>query len=275
MMPRVFHRHARWVQLADAYIDGELAPGELARFEKHLAGCDRCQAAVDAARSTKTLLAAAPPLAAPRSFALTPQMVGGAVNAPTRVRPVALRLAQAATALAVVAFATVVTLDVTSGGGSSGPQPLAASEQATGGKVATDSLAPTIRSAATSPAPSPTPTALPTSVPIAPPPTDGAGAQGFSPSPSPSPTPSPSATAQPATTNEAPSITSEPVVPATGPNFGAHDTSGGAQTTGAHTAPRESGVTTGWYRPAEIALAAAAFIAAAFALVLAIRRRRV
>lgn len=277
MMPRVFHRHAHWLQSADAYIDGELTPSELARFEEHLADCDRCEAAVDAARSTKTLLAAAPPLRAPRSFTLTPQMVSQAEPADVSRRPVALRLAQAATAIAVVAFATVLTIDLTSSGGSNSPQPLSASEQVTSAKSATDTSAPAAtpdRTSVTTPAASPSPTTPPTSVPIAPPPTDGAGAQGFSPSPSPSPTPSAVATAPPTATSEAPSPTGEPVAPATGPAFGAHDTSGrNVQTTGAHSAPRQSSVTAGWYRPAEIALAAAAAIAAISALILGIRRR--
>ncbi|HKS90310.1 MAG TPA: zf-HC2 domain-containing protein, partial [Tepidiformaceae bacterium] len=217
------------MQLADAYIDGELAPSEIARFEAHLAGCTRCEAAVDAARSTKTLLASAPVLHAPRSFVLTPQMVTGGERQ-RMGRPVALRLAQTATAVAVIAFATILTIDVTGGGGSNGPQPLAASEQATSGKAVTG-VAP---AGTASPAPSftpeasPSPTGEPTRPPIAPPPTEGAGAQGFSPSPSASPTPSPTAV-PPATAQPSPT-TIAPPVPHTGPGFGAQDTSGGERT---------------------------------------------
>ena len=274
MIARVFHRHSRWLQLADAYIDGELAPSEVARFEEHLAGCVRCQSAVEAARATKTLLASAPALNAPRPFALTPEMAVRPGPASAPARPVALRLAQAATAIAVVAFATILTIDLTGGGGSNGPQPLAASEQATNGK-ATTGLAPTVTASpatGSTPAASASPTAEPTRPLIAPPPTEGAGAQGFSPSASASPTPSP--TAVPPATAEPSPTTSVPIAPHTGPGFGAQDTSGGQGTTVAHTAPRQASVTAGWYRPAEIALGAAALVAAASALILGIRRRR-
>lgn len=269
MIVRVFRRHGRWADSANAYIDDELSPCELARFERHLRGCGRCKTAVAAARETKALLAAMPAVRAPRSFALTPAMLAEpVVRQPVRGQPIALRLAQAATAIAVVGLATVVSIDLTSGG--SGPaQPLAASQESVAGRVsgtaATPAHTPTVAPSPESASPAPT-----TTVPVAPPPVSGVGAQGLSPSVS----PAVSATAAPSAPATAAASPGAKGVATGGATFGAHDTAGGAKHAAPGTRPREASTTAGWYRPTEIGLGAAAIVAGVAAFVLAVRRRR-
>ena len=114
-LPSLPWGHNRWSRQASAFVDNELAVASRADFERHLAGCPRCQQEVETLRSLKSLLVSnLPQVAAPRSFRLTPQMVAAPVVAPAR-RPVAvLRTAQVAAGLAVIALITVVTIDLTS-----------------------------------------------------------------------------------------------------------------------------------------------------------------
>src|SRR5687768_7268311 len=57
-----------------AYLDGELAASAAARLESHLTGCERCREARDGFIEVKAAVHALPVVAAPRSFALGPEM---------------------------------------------------------------------------------------------------------------------------------------------------------------------------------------------------------
>ena len=106
-----FNRHERLRKNLSAYVDGELSPREIASLESHLSGCDACRAELEDLRAGKAVLSALPSVEAPRSFALTPEMVAGPQPAPQRAPSPALntglRLAAGGLALAlvVVAFA--------------------------------------------------------------------------------------------------------------------------------------------------------------------------
>jgi len=108
---RLFNRQHSYDSSVDAFIDGELTAPERAKFEQHLAGCDRCQVAVVDSRSAKRLMAKLPAVAVPRSFTLTPEMA--AANRPERTRsratgtPLYLGLARMGAGLSVAAFASV------------------------------------------------------------------------------------------------------------------------------------------------------------------------
>jgi hypothetical protein len=292
MIPSLFRRgHTRWLELASAYLDGELSPRDLARFERHLPGCAECQDALSHAEETHNLLAQLPELQAPRSFQLTPELVARPVvlHEPGRGRPVALRLAQAATAVAVLAFATILTMDLAGAGPSTSHQALAP-ESLTQASTATDNrgeAAPPVATSTSTPTPLATetvvplpPTAVPTAPPIVPPTVSGVGAQGFSPSPSPTST----MTATPTEPASTPTATPTEAAEATGPSqdFGAEpNAAGGNQRSGAKDASvdeystyQAASVTAGWYRPAEIALAIIAVAGIAATVVLGLRRRR-
>jgi hypothetical protein len=268
MIARLFRRHAHWSESANAYIDGELGPSELARFETHMGQCARCRETVGAARATKALLDAMPAVHAPRSFALTPALLAEpAQPSRTHGRPVALRLAQGVAVLAVVALAAVVTMDMTSGGANSN-QTLASPQESVAGSANA--------AAVPSPAAEASPTSAidgvaatpPTTVPIVPPPHTGAGAQGYSPSPSPTASP----TVVPTVGGES-SPAPQARDAAGAQTFGAQGAGGEAKRAASREQPRKANVAAGWYRPAEIALAAAAAVAGIAALVLAVRRR--
>ena len=55
-----------------AYLDGELAPGDAAALERHLATCAECRVELAGLREVRALLRALPQPALPRSFALPP-----------------------------------------------------------------------------------------------------------------------------------------------------------------------------------------------------------
>ena len=101
--------------MADAYLDGELRPGELAKFEAHAAGCAECSALLETGKALKASLGAIPAVAAPRSFRITPAMVKERAPAPAakRVTPVLL-VARVGAAASVAAFAVVGTLQFSS-----------------------------------------------------------------------------------------------------------------------------------------------------------------
>ncbi len=153
-MPRLpfIHAHSRLQEQVSAYVDGELAGRERDRVRDHLRTCAECAALARSLAGTKQLLAAMPAVEAPRSFRLTQTMVG----APARARPapgrsvVPLRVAQMATAVAVMALGIVVVVDLGDQGSSGGQ--LAASTAggaaegagaATSKGVAADSAQPT------------------------------------------------------------------------------------------------------------------------------------
>lgn len=103
-----------------AYADGELSPGRAKRLEAHVESCAPCRADLDALLETKAALGALPEAAAPRSFALTPEMAERPVAMPQRLRDreapaFGLRIASAGLAMAL---AIVVVADINGGSGS-------------------------------------------------------------------------------------------------------------------------------------------------------------
>ena len=106
--------HRRWETHASAYVDGELTGGGLRRFERHLAGCARCPRAISAYRALHVSQAALPELEPSRSFRLHAAMVEGGRGVPPMTRRPAwpLRAAQGVAALTVVAFISVLAVDL-------------------------------------------------------------------------------------------------------------------------------------------------------------------
>src|SRR5947208_5116806 len=60
-----------------AYLDGALSPAERASVDAHLAVCAQCQTDLDELRYVLAMTRSLPPVRAPRSFTLTPEMVTG------------------------------------------------------------------------------------------------------------------------------------------------------------------------------------------------------
>lgn len=111
--------HSRFTRELDAFVDGELAPREAAAFETHLARCQQCRAAVAVARALKAEIGALPEQPAPRSFALTPELVARGPARQPAMRtsaPLYLNLARGAAAISVVAFVAVFTASLANGG---------------------------------------------------------------------------------------------------------------------------------------------------------------
>src|SRR5262245_36981737 len=75
-----FNRHPR-TDLS-AFIDGELSPRAVKSLESHLATCSQCAGEVASLRETRATLRSLPEAAAPRSFALTPEMARRPAPAP-------------------------------------------------------------------------------------------------------------------------------------------------------------------------------------------------
>jgi hypothetical protein len=128
----IFNRHPR-AELS-AYLDGELIPLRIEAMQAHLASCQSCRAELEALRELKTGLATLPEVAAPRSFALTPEMAARHLReqelpvVPVRARVLAngMRLAGAGMTLALV---LALVLDFTGGGTKGGVAPSAANVQ--------------------------------------------------------------------------------------------------------------------------------------------------
>jgi Putative zinc-finger len=128
----IFNRHPR-AELS-AYLDGELIPLRIEAMQAHLASCQSCVTELEALRELKTGLATLAEIAAPRSFALTPEMASSPLRererpaVPVRSRAMAngMRLAGAGMTLALV---LVLVLDFTGGGTKGGGTPSAANVQ--------------------------------------------------------------------------------------------------------------------------------------------------
>ncbi len=157
--------------MADSFADGELSGREHVRFERHLAACVACAAAVEAARETKRLLAALPEYDAPRSFRLTPAMArqtrpGRAEARPAWAPTLVLRASQATAGLAAAALAVVLIGNMSLSGGdaddSVAPADALQADEKAGGAVA-----PAATSAATSAAAQPGSTNLDGATPAA------------------------------------------------------------------------------------------------------------
>jgi hypothetical protein len=110
-----FNRHNRLRQSLSAYVDGAISERDRTAIEAHLVVCETCAAELEGLRATSEALQALPAVAAPRSFALTPQMVRGPSPAPTRYSPVlntAMRLSAASLAVALAAVMIVDRADL-------------------------------------------------------------------------------------------------------------------------------------------------------------------
>lgn len=90
-----------------AYLDGELPPREAARLEARLRQEPQLRRALEDLRATSRLLRELPTVRPPRSFTLTPEMVGARERRSWRFPALSF-----ATALAAVAFACVLGLDL-------------------------------------------------------------------------------------------------------------------------------------------------------------------
>jgi|GEM_PF-2888202 len=121
----------RWMRRADEherlrlqlndYIADALDERERRSIERHLETCAECRVEAEELRELRAALRAMPEVPAPRSFRLTPEMVG-APRAPVPIRPRQPawipRFAQIAAAVATVGFGAVLAIDVFGGSGS-------------------------------------------------------------------------------------------------------------------------------------------------------------
>ncbi len=135
----IFRRHPHG-DLA-AFADGRLEPDKARRVEEHLVSCEACRADVEVQREIRSLLQRSPVEAVPRSFALTPEMVGRAT--PTAGKPAAmplgmgLRMASAGLALALALVVFIDASQEPGGGNSSDDRQM---EAATDTKTTTDGV---------------------------------------------------------------------------------------------------------------------------------------
>ena len=147
-------RHPYAPATADAFADGELRGADAAGFERHIQSCAACAYRVAETRALREALAALPPVEAPRSFAITPEMAAAARPARAAARtPVYLTFARAGAALSVAAFATVAAISAfDSSSGTRGPDQ-AAETLASGGAPAFEAAASDNSSTAGAPLP--------------------------------------------------------------------------------------------------------------------------
>ena len=265
MKPRFMRPHGRWLDEAAAYVDAIGAAAGRARFEAHMAGCERCSRRVEELTLVRSLLAALPPAPVPRSFRVTPEMLADSpARAPRMDRTppssrTPLRLAQFATVAAVVAFATVFAFDRLSGSSSPQqasvalPHPLAAAE-ASG--AARSKSVPASPHALAPLAATPTPAA------VAPPGLDGVSGQSVASPTVPAPGPSPAV-------QSTPLASATPQPPGTGNIQAAGPAASNTETLHARSAHGSR-----WYALAEVGLAVAAALGALVTVLFAHRQRR-
>ena len=104
----LLNRHERLRRSLAALADGELSPRDGERVRAHIQDCPNCAALLEDLRAASSSLAGLPAAQAPRSFALTPEMVPTTpASRPAPAYATGLRYATAglAIALAVVMFA--------------------------------------------------------------------------------------------------------------------------------------------------------------------------
>jgi anti-sigma factor RsiW len=123
-------------------VDGELMQGDRDRVARHLATCAECDLLAGQLTSVRRMLSSMPEVEPPRSFRLTPAMVAGPAR---RERPpdgsrFFFRAAQMTTAVAVMALAVVVVLDLSVGDESSNRQLAAPVASDAGGAQTSKSL---------------------------------------------------------------------------------------------------------------------------------------
>lgn len=108
----IFRRHPVREDALSAYIDGALRGDALSRVESHLETCERCRAAVEELRVVRGALRELPRDPAPRSFALR----RADIEAPRPAMPSGLLRASpmlgAVATIALLAFVSLVGLDV-------------------------------------------------------------------------------------------------------------------------------------------------------------------
>ncbi len=132
-MTRLSNLSRRELEKLSAYLDGQLSAKDEKQLEARLQSDPSLRKSLDELRGTVQLVRQLPALKPPRSFKLTPEMVG-------LHRPKATPWLQWATALASLAFAVVVGLDALGGlgGATFGPaasEPMALQEVASNGEA--------------------------------------------------------------------------------------------------------------------------------------------
>ncbi len=153
----IFNRHPR--EELSAFLDGEVIPLRIEAMQAHLASCPSCRAELEAMRELKAGLATIPEIAAPRSFALTPEVASrplrererAAVPVHAKAMANGMRLVGAGMTLALV---LVLVLDFTGSGTKSGSAPSAANVQQFAATQNSDSLS-AAGGNATAPTPAP------------------------------------------------------------------------------------------------------------------------
>ena len=109
------NKHARLRNSLSPYIDGRLTASEITALESHLASCEACRRELDDLRATVSALHEMPQVEAPRSFAITPEMLEPKAGSAARPMPMlgtGMRLAGAAVA---VSLAVILVGDLTLG----------------------------------------------------------------------------------------------------------------------------------------------------------------
>jgi Putative zinc-finger len=115
------NKHARFKDQLSPYLDGALSSTEIATLEAHLGTCEACRGELDELRATVAATRDLPQVDAPRSFALTPQMLEGRrpAAAGTSAPPLALGMRLASAGVAVF-LAVVVIGDLSDAGDGGG-----------------------------------------------------------------------------------------------------------------------------------------------------------
>ena len=137
--------HARHRKRIAAYVDGSLRAAARAEFARHVGGCNACARDVETTVALRAALRRLPDPVAPRSFRLSPIMVGELravpLATPYRPRGRAVVGARFTAAAAAAALAAVIIIDVIPNRGSDGPTTAASAERDLGRLSATDKAA--------------------------------------------------------------------------------------------------------------------------------------